>query len=166
MATIRQQRVSELLFEELSIMIANELTDPRLSLVQVTSVVVSRDLRNVKVYVSHDDDETTKNQVLQGLRHATPFLRRQIAQRCTLRAVPELLFYYDDTPERAARVESLLRQISAERTDEPGDEGSQVESGEAEAKADESGTGESDASEIGRTENAESGNTTGTASAS
>lgn len=115
MATIRQQRVSELLYEELSIMIGNELTDPRLSLVQVTSVVVSKDLRNVKVYVSHDDDETTKQDVLQGLRHATPFLRRQIATRCTLRAVPELLFYYDETPERAARVESLLRQISAER---------------------------------------------------
>jgi ribosome-binding factor A len=56
MTTIRQQRVAELLFEELSIMIASELNDPRMSLVQVTSVDVSRDLRNVKVYVSHDDD--------------------------------------------------------------------------------------------------------------
>ena len=73
MPTIRQQRVSELLFEELSIMIANELSDPRLSLVQVTSVDVSRDLRNVKVYVTHDDEELSKRAVLQGLRHATPF---------------------------------------------------------------------------------------------
>lgn len=121
MTTIRQQRVSELLFEELSIMIGNELTDPRLSLVQVTSVVVSKDLRNVKIYVSHDNEEVTKEQVLKGLRHATPFLRRQIATRATLRSVPELLFYYDDTPEKAARVESLLRQISSERTEDPSD---------------------------------------------
>ncbi|MEX1018577.1 MAG: 30S ribosome-binding factor RbfA [Litorilinea sp.] len=119
MPTIRQQRVSELLFEELSIMVGSELTDPRLLLVQVTSVVVSRDLRNVKVYVSHDNEEVTKEQVLKGLRHATPFLRRQIATRCTLRSVPELLFYYDDTPERAARVESLLRQISTGRVEPP-----------------------------------------------
>ena len=117
MPTIRQQRVSELLFEELSIMIGNELTDPRLLLVQVTSVVVSKDLRNVKVYVSHDNEEATKEEVLRGLRHATPFLRRQIATRCTLRSVPELLFYYDDTPEKAAKVESLLRQISAQRSE-------------------------------------------------
>jgi ribosome-binding factor A len=115
MTTIRQQRVAELLFEELSIMIASELNDPRLSLVQVTSVDVSRDLRNVKVYVSHDDDEVSKRQVLQGLQHALPYLRRQIAVRCTLRAVPEFAFYYDDTPERAARVDALLRAIAEAR---------------------------------------------------
>jgi ribosome-binding factor A len=117
MPTIRQQRVAELLFEELSIMIANELSDPRLSLslVRVTSVDVSRDLRNVKVFITHDDDELSKREVLQGLRHATPFLRRQLAVRCSLRAVPELSFYYDDTPEKAARVDELLRQIATNR---------------------------------------------------
>src|SRR5215217_5108221 len=75
MPTIRQQRVTELLFEELSIMIGNELNDPRLSqaLVRVTNVSVSRDLRNVNVYVTHDDDDVSKREVLQGLRHATPF---------------------------------------------------------------------------------------------
>jgi len=115
MSTIRQQRVSELLFEELSIMIGNELDDPRLSLVRVTNVVVSRDLRNVNVYVTHDDDELSKREVLQGLRHATPYLRGQLAVRCSLRAVPELSFHYDDTPEKAARVDEILRQIAANR---------------------------------------------------
>lgn len=117
MATIRQQRVTELLFEELSIMIGNELADPRLSLVRVMNVAVSRDLRNVNVYVTHDDEELSKREVMQGLRHATPFLRRQLAVRCSLRAVPELSFHYDDTPERAARVDALLRQIAASRTE-------------------------------------------------
>jgi ribosome-binding factor A len=121
MTTIRQQRVAELLFEELSILIGNELDDPRLSLVRVTNVDVSRDLRNVNVYVSHDDDELANRQVLQGLRHATPFLRRQLAVRCSLRAVPELSFHYDDTPEKAARVDQLLRQIAASRSDNHGD---------------------------------------------
>jgi len=118
MPTIRQQRVTELLFQELSILISSELSDPRLSLVQVTNVVVSRDLRNVNVYVSHDDDELSKREVLQGLRHATPFLRRQLALRCSLRAVPELSFHYDDTPEKAARVDQILRQLAASRTED------------------------------------------------
>lgn len=113
--TIRQQRVAELLFQELSVLIGNELADPRLSLVQVTHVNVSRDLRNVSVYVSHDDEDVSKQQVLAGLRKATPYVRRQIAVRCALRVVPELIFHYDDTPERAARVDALLRQIAAER---------------------------------------------------
>jgi ribosome-binding factor A len=77
---------------------------------------VSKDLRNVNVYVTHDDDELPKQQVLQGLRHAMPYLRRQLAVRCSLRAVPELSFHYDDTPEKAARVDELLRQIAANRT--------------------------------------------------
>jgi ribosome-binding factor A len=113
--TIRQQRVAELLFQELSLLIGNELADPRLSLVQVTNVDVSRDLRNVSVYVSHDDEDVSRREVLLGLRNATPYMRRQIAERCTLRVVPELIFHYDDTPERAARVDALLRQIAAER---------------------------------------------------
>jgi ribosome-binding factor A len=117
MTTIRQQRVAELLFEELSIMIGNELSDPRLSLVRVTSVNVSRDLRNVNVYVTHDDEEVSKRDILQGLRHAMPYLRRQLAVRCSLRAVPELTFHYDDTPEKAARVDALLRQIAADRAE-------------------------------------------------
>jgi len=116
MSAIRQQRVAELLFEELSIMIGNELDDPRLSLVRVTNVDVSRDLRNVNVYVTHDDDELSKREVLQGLRHATPYLRGQLAVRCSLRAVPELSFHYDDTPEQAARVDEILRQIAARRS--------------------------------------------------
>ena len=115
MPTIRQQRVAELLFEELSIMIGGELADPRLSLARVTNVDVSRDLRNVNIYVTHDDEDLSKRDILQGLRHATPYLRRQLAVRTTLRAVPELAFHYDDTPERAARVDALLRQISASR---------------------------------------------------
>ena len=115
MPTIRQQRLAELLYEELNIMVAGELNDPRLSLVKVTNVDVSKDLRNVKVFVSHDDEEVSRRDVMTGLRKATPFLRSQLAVRCTLRAVPELAFAYDDTPAQAARVDALLRQIAEER---------------------------------------------------
>lgn len=96
-------------------MVATELSDPRLSLVKVTNVDVSKDLRNVKVFVSHDDDGVSRREVMAGLRHATPFLRRQIAVRCTLRAVPELYFTYDDAPAQAARVDALLREIAEQR---------------------------------------------------
>lgn len=54
---IRQQRVAGLLFEEMSIMLAGELADPRISLVTVTDVRVSKDLRNARIFVSHQDEE-------------------------------------------------------------------------------------------------------------
>ena len=119
MATIRQERVSELLFQELSIIISNDLEDPRLSLLTVTNLDVSRDLRTVKIYVSHSDGTVSRRSVLTGLKNASAYMRRQIAERCGLRVVPELIFYYDESPERAARVDELLRQIAAERDARP-----------------------------------------------
>ena len=70
MNTIRQQRVAELLYEELSIMVGNELDDPKLSLVQVTRVEISRDLRNAKVFVNHQQEEVTPREVLKHLHRA------------------------------------------------------------------------------------------------
>ena len=118
---IRQQRVAELLFEELSIMVAGELNDPRISLTEVVKVDISKDLRNAKVFVHHSDEAISRRDLIKGLEHATPWLRGQLAIRCGLRVVPELLFVYDDSPERAARVDELLRKIAAERAALPPD---------------------------------------------
>ncbi|CAN5801689.1 30S ribosome-binding factor RbfA [soil metagenome] len=116
MTTIRQQRVTELLFEELSIMVANELDNPKLSLVQVTRVEISRDLRNAKVFVNHQQEDVSPREVLKNLQKAAPYLRSQLAERCGLRMVPELHFSYDDIPVQAARVDELLLKIAAERS--------------------------------------------------
>ncbi|MFN8494013.1 MAG: 30S ribosome-binding factor RbfA [Caldilineaceae bacterium] len=115
MSTIRQQRVAELLYEELSIMIGNELDDPKLSLVQVTHVEISRDLRNARVSVNHQEEEVSPREVIKHLQRAAPFLRSQLAVRCGLRMVPELSFHYDDLPDKVQRVDELLRQIASER---------------------------------------------------
>lgn len=111
---IRQQRVRGLLFEELTIMLGGELGDPRLNLVTVTDVVVSKDLKNVRVYVSHQDEAVSKREVLSRLVKAVPFIRSQLGLRLGLRVVPELSFTYDDSPERAQRLTELLAQIKAE----------------------------------------------------
>lgn len=114
MTTIRQGRVAELLYEELSIMVSNELDDPKLSMVVVTNVEVSRDLRSARISVHHQQDEVSRQEVLKRLQHAIPYLRRQLAERCTLRVVPELSFHYDDLPLKAARVDELLKKIAQE----------------------------------------------------
>ena len=116
-SSIRQGRVAELLFEELSIMVSSELDDPRLSMVEVTQVEVSKDLRSAKVFVHHRDDEISRQELLKRLQRAIPYLRSQLAVRCSLRLVPELVFHYDDTPKQAARVDELLRQIAQERNE-------------------------------------------------
>lgn len=116
---IRQQRVAGTIFEELTVLLAGELRDPRISLVNVTDVQVSKDLRNVHIFVSHDDETVSRRELLQALRSATPYMRTQLAKRLALRAAPELIFSYDDAPEKAARVDALLQQIAAERASAP-----------------------------------------------
>lgn len=118
-STVRQKRLAELLMQELTIIIGNELEDPDISLTDVTNVVVSKDLRTAKVYVFHRDDEVNARALLKALGRATPYIRGQIAERCGLRVVPEVFFYYDDTPARVERVDELLRQISSERETNP-----------------------------------------------
>jgi ribosome-binding factor A len=140
MTTIRQQRVQELLYQELSILIANELEDPQLSLLTVTNVEVSRDLRNARVYV-HAEDDTPKRVILRRITGAVPFIRRQLAQRMSLRVVPDLSFHYDDTPERAARVDELINLIRTERQ-RPTEDGGAAENHTAENITTEADTAE------------------------
>jgi ribosome-binding factor A len=96
-------------------MVSTDVSDPRISLAEVIRVDISKDLRNAKVFVHHADEAVSRRDLLKGLEHATPWLRGQLAIRCGLRVVPELLFVYDDSPERAARIDELLRQIASER---------------------------------------------------
>ena len=120
-SNIRQERMAQMLLEELSIIVGSELQDPRLTLARVTDVQVSKDLRNVKVFVYHDDEEVSRRDVLDALRQAQSYVRSEIATRLTMRAVPELMFVYDESPQRAERINELLAQIARERENSEGE---------------------------------------------
>jgi ribosome-binding factor A len=111
---IRQQRVKGLLQEELMTLIPGELEDPKLALVAVTDVVVSKDLKNVRVFVNHLDEEVSQKEVISLLNKAMPFFRAQIAERLSTRTVPEITFAYDDSASRAGRLDEIFRQIKEE----------------------------------------------------
>jgi ribosome-binding factor A len=107
----RAERVSEMIREELSEMIGFELTDPRLGTVQVTSVRVAPDLRFAQVSVKIAGSEEQHRQALDGLEHASNFLRRQLAARLDLRRMPELHFEEDQAEEVGSRIEQLLKRV-------------------------------------------------------
>ncbi len=113
MTSHRQQRVAELLQQELSILIT-ELTDPRLSdgLVTVTRVNVSADLHNARVYVEHALPPKESPRVLAALAHSETFLRKALVESLDLRVVPHLTFSVDDSGARAQRVDAILDQIA------------------------------------------------------
>ncbi len=103
------RRVDEAMREVLSDAIASELKDPRIGFVTVTAVDTSPDLRHATVWVSVLGDESQRRLSLEGLASAHGLLQRAVAGQLRLKHTPTLEFSYDDTAERAERVERLLR---------------------------------------------------------
>ena len=112
---LRLRRITERMKEELAILLLHEVSDPRLRGVTVTDVRIDRELAYADVFVSAVEGSERKDEILAGLEHARGFLSRQLAQRVEMRQFPRLRFHWDPTPERAERIEELLKQIQAER---------------------------------------------------
>lgn len=113
---MRTERVNELLRAELSELIQREVKDPRVGrgLLSITEVQVSPDLRRATVYVSHLGSEGEREDALKGLQNSAHFLHRELMHRVTLRNVPELVFRFDPSIERGARLASLINEVAGE----------------------------------------------------
>jgi ribosome-binding factor A len=105
--------VAELIKRETAEILENHLNDPRVSgMVSVTDVELTQDLSFAKIFVSILVAGDDSDRVLQALEHAAPFVRRMLAPRLKLREMPEIRFLRDDTIERGARVEYLLKKLA------------------------------------------------------
>ncbi len=102
------RRVDEAVREVLSDVIATEMKDPRVGFVTVTAVDTSPDLRHAKVFVSVLGHAGVRARSLDGLRSAHGYLQQRVARELRLKHTPTLTFIYDDTAERAQRMERLL----------------------------------------------------------
>ena len=111
MASYRPESVGRNIQMALSKILRLESKDPRLQDVTITGVKMSRDLRTAKVYISILDDD--KQEVMDALDRANPFLRRQIGQNVRLRHVPELFFAFDDSLAHGSRIDQLLNQLDS-----------------------------------------------------
>lgn len=118
MSGSRIRRVDEAVRAVLSDAITQELKDPRVGFVTVTSVRTSTDLRHARVYVSVLGDEEARAAGLEGLRSATGFLQRKVGRAVRMKYTPEITFAYDDSVDRGLRINELLRDLPpAERDD-------------------------------------------------
>lgn len=94
-------------------MLERQVNDPRLStLISVTEVALSPDLRHAKVFVSTMGSEIDKEDMLAGFNRASGFLRRELAANLRLRHAPELSFHYDDSIERGAKLLRLIGEVT------------------------------------------------------
>ena len=104
----RTRRIGEQIRRDLAELIRTELRDPRLTLVSATSVEVSRDLGHARVYVTLVGEPEQRAELVAELNRAAPLLRRELGRRLQTRTVPRLVFQYDETIERGARLSALI----------------------------------------------------------
>jgi ribosome-binding factor A len=104
----RSDRVADQIQRELATLIQFELKDPRIGMVTITGVEVSREFEYAKVYFTVLGDNTVREATVKGLTHAAGFLRRELAHRLKLRITPELQFVYDQSIDNAMRISELI----------------------------------------------------------
>ena len=113
MANYRGGRINEEVKREISVIIRDEIKDPRMTaMVSITSVKVSKDLRYAKVFVSiFGKTEEEKNETFAALKSASGYIRREVGQRINLRNTPQIIFELDDSIDYGMHIDSLIEKI-------------------------------------------------------
>lgn len=106
----RTDRVADFLKRELARLLQFEVRDPRVGMVSVTDVEVTRDLAHAKVFVTVMGKESAVDakESIEALNNASGFMRSQIASVSNTRTVPRLRFVYDASVVRGTRMSALI----------------------------------------------------------
>lgn len=108
----RPQRVAQEMQKELAIILQREIKDPRLVMVTVSGVELSRDLAYGKVFVTFlDDDAESVQEGLKALHDASGYIRMLLGKAMRLRVIPELTFSYDDSLVEGMKMSNLLTKV-------------------------------------------------------
>ena len=113
----RSRRVGEQIQRELAELVQRDLKDPRLGMVTISAVELSRDMGVAKVFFTVFGEGHDEKQTLEALKHAYGFLRRELGHRMRLRTVPELRFQYDHSIEKGSQLSALINKAVAEDKD-------------------------------------------------
>jgi ribosome-binding factor A len=112
---IRLKRIQDQIKQVLTEILESKVNDPRLDHVYITDVSVDRELDYANIYVSSLVGKDQAEDILDGLGVASGFIRYTLSQEVNLRVMPKLRFFWDETPDRADRIEALLSEIRTER---------------------------------------------------
>jgi len=107
----RTERVDELLRQEIGEILAREVSDPRIGFTTITEVETTPDLRHARVWVSVIGQRGERQETIEALGRAMPFVRRELGRRLRIKRIPELHIRLDDSAERGTRVLHLLNEI-------------------------------------------------------
>jgi ribosome-binding factor A len=108
----RAERIAEEIRNEVGLMLAGELRDPRLAgPVNITEVRVTPDIRTIRVFVQLEGGENERADALEGLKAASGFIRHELVERLQLRRAPDVHFMVDESEEYGRHIDELLRDV-------------------------------------------------------
>jgi ribosome-binding factor A len=96
-------------------LVLSRIKDPRIGLVTITSVSVAPDFATAKVYFTVMGDDAARAETRKGLESARNFLRKTVGHELKLRQTPELRFEYDETLDRAMRIDETIEGMRREK---------------------------------------------------
>ena len=129
----RSQRVVEQIHRELAEMIRLEVKDPRVGFITISDVEITPDYAHAKVFFTSMTGEADVPEILQGLRRASGFLRRELGRRMRIHTIPELHFHFDRSVEEGARLSRLIDDVVRDdAARQEGDVDSEIDPGEDE----------------------------------
>ena len=112
----RAQRVADQMQRELSQLLRDEVKDPRVGTITITSVEVSADLSHAKVFFTHLAGREQADAAVLALQRTAGFLRTELSHRLGLYSVPQIHFAYDDSIEAGLRLSQLIDEaVAADR---------------------------------------------------
>jgi len=107
----RAERVGGLLHEVLSDILKKEIRDPRLDMATITAIKMSGDLKLAKVYFSVSGGPDAVRNAMDGFNSASGYLKKKLACQLGLRYMPALKFFYDESLDYGARIDSVLKSL-------------------------------------------------------
>ena len=117
--SIKNTRINGEVLRELSVIIRQEIKDPRIHMMtSVTGVEVAPDLKTCKAFISVLGSDQEKKDTLEGLKNAEGYARRMLAKRLNLRHTPEIRFILDQSIEYGVNMSRLIDQVQGAGTDE------------------------------------------------
>ena len=113
--SIKNTRINSEVQKELSVIIRQEIKDPRIHMMTtVTDVIVATDLKTCKVFISVLGDEKAKTETIAGLRSAEGYIRKQLARTLNMRNTPTLTFVLDNSIEYGATMSKKIDEVQQE----------------------------------------------------
>lgn len=110
----RQKRVSELIKREISVILQQDIQDPRIGFVTVTKVIVTQDIKHAKVLVSIFGDDTAKKTSMEAITRSLGKIKQMLASRVKLRYMPTIQFQLDTSIEYSAHINELIFRLKKE----------------------------------------------------